>query len=121
MPEMTHQELVEKELGVGLPTDYIEFLNKYGIYEDDGIEIYGIDDEVKDINKIPCVIGATKTFRTESNLPHHYIAIQHTGYEDELICLDTKSGTIHSLSFEGEKKIADSFREWFSQTARMSL
>jgi hypothetical protein len=104
------QETVEKALGITLPPDYVDFLEEYGTYEADGLEIYGIDDEIVDINKIPCVIGATKILRKGTDLAKHFLVVQHTGYEDEIICLDTEAGGIYRISGQEQERIADSFR-----------
>ncbi len=109
------QQMVADELGVSIHSDYANFLQKYGIYERDGLEIYGINDEIVDINKIPCVIGATKILRKAINLPKAFLVIQHTGYEDEIICLDAESGAIYRVSDQKKQKIADSFSEWFNR------
>ncbi len=109
------RDKVEKELGVNIPSDYANFLDEYGTYEEDDVEIYGLDDEVIDINKIPCVIGATKILREAIDLPERFLVIQHTGYEGEIICLDTKSGAIYLISDHKQDRIADSFSEWFNR------
>jgi len=111
------RDIVEKELGVNIPADYAKFLDEYGTYEEDDIEIYGLDDEVVDINKIPCVIGATKILRKAIGLPKRFLVIQHTGHEGEIICLDTRSGAIYRISSDGmtQDKIAESFGEWFNR------
>ncbi len=109
------RDKVEEELGVNIPSDYAKFLDEYGTYEENGVEVYGLDDEIVDINKIPCVIGATKILRKSINLPRSFLVIHHTGYEDEIVCLDTESGAIYRISQGQRKKIANSFNDWFSK------
>jgi hypothetical protein len=49
-------------------------------------------------------------------LPHRFLVIEHTGIEDETICLDTKDGKVYSIGWVfGNRKIADSFDEWFKR------
>jgi hypothetical protein len=109
------KQTVEHALGVIIPADYADFLNRYGIYEVDGVEVYGLDDEVIDTEKIPCVIGATKIMRGHVRIPHSFLAIRHTGYEDEVIFLDAESGAVYSILFGELKRISDSFGEWFAE------
>jgi hypothetical protein len=112
----SRQEIVEQELGVKIPAQYAAFLEKYGIYDPPGVEVYGITDNLLHYDGIPCVIGATKIFRRDEGLPHRFLVIHHTGVEDELICLDTENEKVYSISRDfGNHKIADSFDEWFER------
>lgn len=112
----SRKEIVEKELGVKVPAQYETFLDKYGIYDPPGVEVYGISDSLLSYDGIPCVIGATKNFRRMENLPHRFLVIHHTGIEDETICLDTENGKVYSFSLDfGNHKIADSFDDWFQR------
>jgi len=110
------KEIVEQELGVKVPTQYEAFLEKYGIYDPPGVEVYGISDSLLRYDGIPCVIGATKIYRRDDSLPHRFLVIHHTNIEDEIICLDTENEKIYSISrVFGNRKIADSFDEWFER------
>jgi len=112
----SRKEIVEKELQVRVPSQYAAFLEKYGIYDPPGVEVYGINDKLLHYDGIPCVIGATKNYRRTENLPHRFLVIHHTGIEDEIICLDTENEKVYSISGEfGNHKIADSFDEWFER------
>jgi hypothetical protein len=108
--------IVERELGVRIPEQYAIFLDKYGIFESIGIEVYGISDDVLRYDGIPSVIGATKNMRRRENLPHRFLALFHSGYEDEVMCLDTEDEKVYSVSrVFGTRKFADSFDEWFEK------
>jgi hypothetical protein len=109
-------QIVQEALGIRVPQQYERFLNKYGIYEAPGIEVFGISDNLINYDGIPCVIGATKLYRKEYGYPHRLLVLHYTGFEDEFICLDTENEKIYSMSrYTGNRKIADSFDEWFNR------
>lgn len=113
---VSRKEIVERELGVRVPEQYAAFLEKYGIFEAIGIEVYGISDDLLNYEGIPCVIGATKNLRRRENLPHRFLALFYSGYEDEVMCLDTEDENVYSVSrVFGTRKFADSFDEWFEK------
>jgi hypothetical protein len=103
---------VEQNLGVKLPSDYADFLNEYGIVEIDGLEIFGYCDCIQDIEKIPCVIGATRLYRPLYDLEDHLIVLGATGYEEILFVLDTQNGKVYETGFDWRHQIADSFDQW---------
>jgi hypothetical protein len=110
----SRKEIVERELGVRVPAQYAAFLEKYGIYHTFGVEVYGISDSLLRYDGIPCVIGATELYRRTIDLPHRFLVLYHSGYEDEMICLDTEDEKVYSISWTfGTHKFADSFDEWF--------
>jgi hypothetical protein len=112
----SRKEIVERELGVKVPEQYADFLEKYGIYDPPGVEVYGISDKLLRYDGVPCVIGATEVYRRENSLPNRFLVIQHTGLEDEIVCLDTENEKIYAFSrVFGDRKIADSFNEWFER------
>lgn len=113
---ISRKKIIEEELGVRVPQQYAVFLDKYGIFHARGIEIYGISDALLSYDGLPCVIGATRIYRKREGLPHRFLVIQHTGMEDETICLDTEDENVYSFSrVYGKRKIADSFDEWFEK------
>jgi len=113
---LSRKEIVEQELGVKVPAQYEAFLERYGIYDPPGVEVYGISDTLLHYNGIPCVIGATKNQRKLTSLPHRFLVVHHTDIEDEVICLDTENEKIYAISHVfGNRKIADSFDEWFQR------
>ena len=107
---------LESLLGISLPKDYSEFIDKIGYLGLGNIstEVYGYQSDF-DIEKIPCVIAATKLNREDYNLNNHEIVISHTGYEDYIVVLDTTSGSVFELNLVGDKnKLADSFSSWLA-------
>jgi hypothetical protein len=112
----TRTEIVEETLGVKVPEQYSVFLETRGDFQTYGIEVYGMGPKLLRYDGIPCVIGATELCRRDRELHHRFLVIQHTGFEGEIICLDTEDGTVHSISrYLGNHKIADSFDEWFQR------
>jgi len=114
MPSRT--EIVEQELGVKVPAQYRAFLEKYGIYDPPGVEVYGITENLLHYNGVPCVIGVTRSYRKMDFVPHRFLVIHHTCIEDEIICLDTEDEKVYAISrVFGNRKVADSFNEWFQR------
>jgi len=113
---LSRTEIVERALEVEIPAQYAAFLEKYGIYDPPGIEVYGINEKLFHYNGIPCVIGATESCR-KYGLPHRFLVVFHTGYEAEVACLDTENGQMYAIELARGRniKIADSFDEWFDQ------
>ncbi len=112
----SRKEIVERELEVKVPEQYAAYLEKYGIFHAIEVEVYGMSDTLLRYDGIPCVIGATEKYREVENLPHRFLVLQHTGLEDEMICLDTEDEKVYSISWMfGNEKIADSFDEWFQK------
>ena len=111
---MTRAEIVEKALGVTLPRDYVAFLERYGCYEGEGGEVYGYDDEIIDVDQLPCVIGATRLlWQDYPELAKTYVSVHFTGAENEQVILNTITGEIYMITDEGKVKIAHSFHQWF--------
>lgn len=107
---------LELLLGVSLPEDYREFINKIGYLSLDNIstEIYGYKPDF-DIEKLPCVVAATKLNKEDYRLQNYEIVISHTGFEDYIVVLDTVSGSVFELNLtEDKKKLANSFAIWLS-------
>jgi hypothetical protein len=108
---------LEALIGISLPEDYKQFIDKYGYLCLNNIsrEVYGYKLEY-DINKIPCVIGATNLCKIEYKLDHHQLVISHTGYESNIVILDTISGYVLEQNYSGvRKKIANSFSIWLAR------
>lgn len=107
---------LELILGISLPEDYRGFIDETGYLELGNIstEVYGYRPDF-DIEKIPCVIAATKLNREDYKLKNHEIVISHTGFEDYIVVLDTISGSVFELNLVGDKKkLADSFSGWLA-------
>ena len=77
-------EIVEKAeniLSVRFPPSYKMFLEKYGVGDIFGVEIYGIiKDPTIDASAVPNCVWITQNLRKTIGLPLQYIAIASTGY-----------------------------------------
>ncbi|MEI8188908.1 MAG: SMI1/KNR4 family protein [candidate division NC10 bacterium] len=107
--------VVAKALGVSTPADYAKFLDTYGTYEADGVEVYGFDEGIVDQDQIPCVIGATRILRENAGLPARFLVIHHTGTEGEVVCLDTKAGEVVLFAGGAISPLVNSFSRWFTK------
>ncbi len=113
---LSRKEIVEQELGVRVPEQYAAFLEKYGIFHAFGIEVYGISDDLLTYDGVPCVIGATKNYRRDHDLPHRFLVLENVGVDGIITCLDTEDEKVYSISYVyGDEKLADSFDEWFQR------
>ena len=72
----------------------------------------GLKEHMTEVDKIPCVIGATRLYRTLYDLADHEIVLAATGYKDILIILDTVNGKVSEIGYDGRKCIASSFEIW---------
>lgn len=114
--DMKTSSQLELILGISLPEDYRGFIDETGYLELGNIstEVYGYRPDFN-IEKIPCVIAATKLNREDYKLKNHEIVISHTGFEDYIVVLDTISGSVFELNLVGDKKkLADSFSGWLA-------
>ena len=115
---MKSSATVELKLNIRLPEDYKEFLDQTGylLFNSTSKEIYGYKPGF-DMEKIPCVIAATKLYKKDYDLKSSEIVISHTGYEDYIVSLDTESGSVYELSNteKARNKIAESFSNWLSE------
>jgi len=114
MPLKQNHNVVEKALGITLHPEYASFLDEHGDYENEGIEIYGYSPEYKDIDAIPCVIGATKLYKDSHKLTSSEIVLADSGYESAIIVLNNDSGEVFEVTLNrGErKKIENTFNAW---------
>lgn len=107
---MTRVEFVEKELKIKLPSDYAKFINEVG-YSMNNIEIYGYV-EGMEIDKIPCVIGATKLYKEDQiNIGDKEVVIAFDDFENSPIILN-ENGEVYCVDFDERKLLAMSFSEW---------
>lgn len=111
---IANHEVVEQALGIQLTNQYKVFLDTQGDYEHNGTEVYGYTSAYKDVEKIPCVIGATRLYRDSYNIAPEEIVISHTGYEDVLVILNNISGEVFEVSMSNRQKVADTFDEWLA-------
>lgn len=113
---MNASSLMQLHLSVKLPEDYKSFLDNIGYlcFSNISQEIYGYKQGF-DIEKLPCVIAATKNNKEDYRLDPREIVLSHAGYEDNIIILDTQTSHVFELNLDGYKeKLADSFSEWLS-------
>jgi hypothetical protein len=113
---MNVSSFIQLQLSVNLPEDYKDFLDNTGYLYFSNIsqEIYGYKQGF-DIEKLPCVIAATKNNKEDYSLNPREIVLSHSGYEDNIIILDTQTSHVFELSSDGHKKrLADSFSDWLS-------
>jgi len=90
--------------------EYFDFLKKYGIVSQNGVEIYGIKENL-DNKKIPSVIAATKLYG-DYDLEDDEIVISFDDFYNCPIVLN-KNNEVFLVCLDSRKKIFDSFNEWF--------
>lgn len=112
---MKRSEFVERKLNVKLPSDYKEFIDSIGLISDERGEIYGYNESIKDINKIPCVIGATLLYRKDyPNISEKEIVISFHEVENAPIVLNTLTGKVYIVQHFNKKLISKSFKEYIN-------
>ena len=107
-------KIIEDNLNVTLPQDYKNFINQIGIISDERGEIYGYLENI-DIEKIPCVIGATKLYK--QNYPYllpEDIVIAFDDFRNSPIVLNTKNGKVYVIKNESKIEEASNFLEWLN-------
>jgi hypothetical protein len=113
---MNASSFIELQLNVILPEDYKVFLDKTGYLSLSNIsqEVYGYKQGF-DVEKLPCVIGATNKCKLDYSLNSEDIVLSHTGYRDRIVVLDTTTSHVFEVCLDGHKQLlADSFSEWLS-------
>lgn len=83
----------EAALNVNFPISYRLFLEKYGLGDIFGEEIYGLGIEE---NGVPSMTWITKHFRQEEGLPNHLVCFYFTGYDGVYFCLDCSKVQNHN-------------------------
>ncbi|PLY35955.1 cell wall assembly/cell proliferation coordinating protein [Pectobacterium carotovorum] len=127
------EEIKEFEalLGVSFPESYKLFLKKYGALSFCGDTYYGITQDGRDANEVPCVYFSTKDAREQGDISGAMIKIKSSGYGPSY-SIDTdvtgKAGepvvveTSLAFKMHGEKTIiADNFSEFFLNQIEESL
>ena len=109
-------KLIEKELHVKLPIDYVEFIKNYGTVSNEYYEIFGIDEEMEDFEKIPCVIGATKLYKKTFPIEDDEIVISFDDLLNEIVILNTTSGIVYRKNQQGKMtKVSSSFQKFLEK------
>ncbi|AYH03392.1 SMI1/KNR4 family protein [Pectobacterium parmentieri] len=113
----------EALLGVFFPESYKLFLKKYGALSFCGDTYYGITQDGKEANEVPCVYFSTVDAREQGDISSSMIKIKSSGYGPSYSIDTDVTGKIGepvvvetSLAFKkyGEKTIiADNFGEFF--------
>lgn len=105
-------QVIENNLNVKLPTDYKIFIDDVGIISDENGEVFGYT-EGMDIDKIPCVIGATKLYKEDyKNISTKEIVISFDDLKNFPIILDIENGSISNVDFNKKTQISSNFTEW---------
>ena len=109
-------KIVEDNLNVTLPQDYTNFIDKIGIISDERGEVFGYIENI-DIEKIPCVIGATKLYKKDyKNILDKEIVVSFNDFKNAPIVLNTDSGSIYAIDFDIKTLISSNFLEWLNKT-----
>ena len=98
-------------INLNVPKEYKDFIEKYGIISQDGIEIYGILEHI-DNELIPSVIAATKLYKDNYHLKDSEIVISFDDFLNCPVVLDENT-VVYNVFLNKKEKIADSFNEWF--------
>ncbi len=106
---------VERELGLEIHPQYAAFLDKYGVYCTEGVEVYGYSEAFTDLNGLPCVIFTTKDWKEMYHLDPSDRLIADTEDSDYVAVLDNETGEILEVNFDGDRTVvAPSFDAWFA-------
>jgi len=106
-------KIIEQELNIRLPKEYKDFINNIGLIIDT-YEVYGYIESI-DINKIPCVIGATRLYKKDySNINEDEVVIAFDNYLNQPIILNTKNN-IYLVDFDKKILLSTSFNEWLKE------
>lgn len=105
---------IEDCLNVILPKEYKDFIDDIGIISDERGEVFGYIEDV-DANKIPCVIGATNSYKEDyKNILDAEVVVSFDDFKNTPIILNTKDGAIYDIGFEKKTKISNDFNEWLN-------
>lgn len=108
-------KVIENNLNVNLPQSYKKFIDDIGIISDERGEIFGYIENI-DIEKIPCVIGATKLYKEDyKNISNKDIVINFDDFKNIPIVLNTENEIIYDVDFNKKTQISPSFTEWLNE------
>lgn len=113
MPSRT--QIVERCLGVKLPSDYAQWLESEGYYNGEYYDVFGYLESFEDIGDYPCVIGATERYRDHPLLNNDDLMIHFDEYLNTLVVLSCRDGGVYNVDFSYRHKIAESFADWFKK------
>lgn len=97
--QIKNSEYVEQLLNCQLPDDYKIFLNTKGIGIIDGFEIFGYTEQMKHIEELPCIIGATKKYREIGVLSSMEIPIADA--DGNIICFNLEEKNYFIKKIDG--------------------
>ncbi len=108
-------KIIEDNLNVKLPLSYQSFINDIGLISDENGEIFGYIENIE-IDKIPCVIGATKLYKEDyKTISDKEIVINFDDLKNNPITLNTDNENIYSVEFDKKTKIDSSFKDWLEK------
>lgn len=114
-------KIIEENLSVILPRDYKKFIDDIGIISDERGEIFGYIEGI-DTNKIPCVIGATNSYKENYKIIFdNEVVISFDDFKNSPIVLNTEDSAIYNVNFETKTKISKSFKEWLKKKVGVLL
>jgi len=112
----SNSQVIEGALGLRLPESYRLFLDTIGFISDDGTEIYGFDDRIKDPSRLPSVLAAVQIYGDLYSLQKGEIPIAIDSQSEALWILDADQDLMFRISARGERFGSElSFRAWLEQ------
>lgn len=106
--------MIEDLLRVTLPRDYAKFIVELGRYDGEYYEVFGYDENIKDIQAYPCVIGMTLSYAKDNPLMQSQdIMIHFDEYLNSIVALDCIDGAVYNIDFNERKQISPNFELWF--------
>ena len=105
---------IEYNLNIIISSEYKDFIIKYGLISDN-FEVYGYIENI-DIDKIPCVIGATYLYKeTYKKISSNEIVIAFDDYLNSPIILNTDNNNIYCIKDNNKVLIETSFNLWLQK------
>jgi hypothetical protein len=98
-------------INLNAPKEYNDFIEKYGIISQSGIEVYGILEHINN-ELLPSVIAATKLYKDNYHLKDSELVISFDDFLNCPVVLD-ENNVVYNVFLNKKEKIANSFNEWF--------
>ena len=112
---MKNSVKLEKLLNKKIPDDYKEFIDKEGFISKNGVEIYGYSPNI-DIDKIPCVIGATNLYKKLFPLNDDELVIAFDYLYNTPILLNISNGNIYKINNNNKRNLLfNNFKEFYNE------